>query len=234
VSPLASTRFVDLDLDRLRALGARHAVIVVRGHRRRAVERLSCTFAGLAPRPHDGEPFDLLAAEPRFELHGSAPIAVPLALDLEARQLRWLDASIAGPDELRHAGGYRAALAHIGGDLAELAGTAARPTLWDVAAIHAAARANIVYVRERSGAISTYRRRDKEQTLARLARLHAGDDPDGMLAELPTANAPTWFALLHDDVAVPQGSAGYARDPGPATGGVERLTAGALVAELAR
>src|SRR5262249_61511675 len=87
-------------------------------------------------------------------------------------------------------GGYRAALGHLGRDFAAPAAPGARPSLWDIAAIHATARGNLVYVRERAGGFAVYRRRDKEQTLARLARLHAGDDPDAMLDELPPAHAP--------------------------------------------
>src|SRR5439155_4775729 len=150
-------------------------------------------------------------------LRGKSVITVPLAIDFEARRLRWLDVHITAHGALQAVGGYRAALAHIGRDFADLAGTGARPTLWDIAAIHAVARANIVYVRERSGAIATYRRRDNEQALARLARLHAGEDPDGTVDELPPANAPTWFALLREDIELPTGSAGYVLDARAAT-----------------
>src|SRR5262249_52786189 len=160
---------------------------------------------------------------------------VPLAIDLEARRLRWLDCHITGHHALHQVGGYRAALAHIGRDFSDLAATAARPTLWDLAAIHAVARANIVYVRERHGAIAAYRRRDREQAPARLARLHAGDDTDGTLDELPPANAPTWFALLREDIELPAGSAGYVLDPRAARAdAVDRLSAGDLLSELAR
>jgi hypothetical protein len=129
-----------------------------------------------------------------------------------------------------------AMLASTSDDIAELrdAYSHGRPTLWDIAAIHAAARANIVYVRERSGAIAVYRRRDTEQTLARLARLHAGDDPDGMIDELPAANAPTWFALARDDVALPAGSTGYVFGPRTAEQSIERLSAVDLLGDLVR
>ncbi|HEY0990623.1 MAG TPA: hypothetical protein VGD80_26405, partial [Kofleriaceae bacterium] len=164
-------------------------------------------------------------------------ITGPLAIDLDARRLRWLDVHITAHGALQAVGGYRAALAHIGRDFADLTATGARPTLWDIAAIHAVARANIVYVRERSGAITPYRRRDKEQALARLARVHAGEDADGALEELPPANAPTWFALLRDDLELPAGSSGYVLDRRAATerpDGIERLSAGDLLGELAR
>jgi hypothetical protein len=197
-------------------------------------DRLSQGFAGLMVRPVDGEPFEPRTARPRFDLHGRPAITVPLVIDLETRRLRWLDVHIAGQGELREVGGSRAALAHLGRDFADLADSGARPTLWDIAAIHAVARGNIVYVRDRSRGFAVYRRRDKEQALARLARLHAGDDPDGALDELPPANAPTWFALLDDDLELPAGSTGYVLDARPGRDGIERLSAADLVGELAR
>ena len=199
-------------------VGPRHAVVVVSGDAAQPFERLPrarITLGGLG-----------------FELRGRAPISVPLAIDLVARRARWLDVRVPGRHALARAGGYRAALAHLGHDFADLAASGARPTLWDLAAIHAVARANIVYVRDPRGAIASYRRRDHEQTLGRLARVHAGDDPDDVLAALPPANAPTWFALLHDDLALPAGSAGYALEPGADK--LERLSAGDLLRELGR
>jgi hypothetical protein len=232
--PLGASEFVDLDVERLRALGARHAVMVVFSASATPFDQLTHGFAGLMISPQGGEPFDPRAAWQRFELHGRAVITVPLVIDLEARRLRWLDVHITGHGELHRAGGYRAALAHIGRDFDDLAAAGARPTLWDLAAIHAVARANIVYVRERGGAIATYRRRDREQTLARLVRLSAGEEPDGTLDELPPANAPTWFALLRDDVALPAGSTGYVLDARSPSRGIDRLSPGDLLSELGR
>lgn len=233
-SPLGASEFVDIDLARLRALGARHAVMVVLSYDAVPFERLSRGFAGVMPRPADAERFEPRAAAQRFDLHGWSAITVPLAIDLEARRVRWLDVHITGFGALHAVGGYRAALAHIGRDFADLGATGACPTLWDIAAIHAAARGNIVYVRERTGGFGVYRHRDREQPLARLARLHAGDDPDAVLDELPPANAPTWFALLRDDLELPPGSAGYALDPRTDREHIDRLSAADLITELAR
>jgi hypothetical protein len=232
--PAGASEFVDLELDRLRALGARHAVMAVFSHNSIPFDQLTYGFAGLMVRPRDGAPFDPRAAAQRFDLRGKSMINVPLVIDLEAQRLRWLDVHITGHGALRRVGGYRAALAHLGRDFADLAASAARPTLWDIATIHAVARANIVYVRERSGAISTFRRRDNEQTLARLARMQGSGDADTMIGELPPANAPTWFALLRDDVALPAGSVGYVLDPRSPNAEVERLSAADLVGELTR
>jgi hypothetical protein len=233
-SPRGASKFVDLDLERLRELGVRHAVMVVFSENAIPFDRLTYGFAGLVLRPREGVAFDPRTVAQRFDLHGKSMITVALAIDLEARRLRWLDLHITGYQALHRVGGFRAALAHAGRDFADLSIIGARPTLWDLATLHAVARANIVYIRDRSGAFAAYRRRDNEQALARLARLHAGDDPDGLLQELPPANAPTWFALLRGDVALPAGSTGYVLDPRSTSEGIERLSATELLDELAR
>jgi hypothetical protein len=55
-----------------------------------------------------------------------------------------------------------------------------------------------------------------------------------VLDELPPANAPTWFALLRDDIALPPASSGYVLDPRSPGTGIDRLSAGDLLRELAR
>jgi len=230
--PLGASEFVDLDLERLRTYRARHAVMVVFSYNSIPFDRLPHGFAGLMISPAEGMHFDPRAVAQRFDLGGRSLITVPLTIDLVERRLRWLDVHIASRDQMHQVGGYRAALAHIGKDFADLASTGARPTLWDVACIHAAARANLVYVRERDGAITQYRRRDGETTVGRLARLLGDQGDDGTLAAIPPANAPTWFALLDDTLALPTGSEGYvldARRTGPT---VTRLAAADLVAQL--
>ena len=229
--PLGASELVELDIAALVAARARHAIVAVLGARPVAFDRLVHGFAGIAQPPAGDAPFDPQAVVQRFDLHGRARVAIPLAIDLAARRLRWLDIHVTDHAAFAAAGGYRATLAHAGRDFADFVATGARPTLWDVAAIHAAARANTIYVRD-GAAITHYKRRDGERHLARLARLHAGEH-DGV-SKIPPANAPTWFALLRADVALPKGSEGYLLDPRTAGPELKRLAATDLVAELAR
>jgi hypothetical protein len=231
--PLGASEFVDLHLDALTAMRARHAVMVVFSFNAVSFDRLTFGFAGLMVAPQGNEPFDPRAVVQRFDLGGRSVITVPLTVDLAARRMRWLDVHVREYGALHQVGGYRAALAHISRDFADLVGTGARPTLWDVAAIHAAARGNVVYVRE-PGTIAMYRRRDGESNVARLGRIVAGEH-DGTRSAIPPANAPTWLAILRDDLAIPAGSSGYILDARTTGGdGVTRLTAADLVAELAK
>jgi hypothetical protein len=231
--PLGASEFVDLDLEALHAAGAKHAVMCVFSYNDVPFDKLPYGFAGLMIAPADNQHFDPRAVAQRFDLRGKSVITVPLTIDLGERRLRWLDVHIAAHGDLHQVGGYRAALAHIGKDFEDLLAAAARPTMWDVACIHAAARANTVYIRERDGGYTMYRRRDGESARARLARLMSGADHDGKANAVPTADAPTWVALIEvpRELSLAAGSTGYVLDPRAASG-VEVLAAADLVAEL--
>lgn len=230
-APLGASEFVDLHLERLALLGAKYLVMVVFAYNNVPFDRLTHGFAGLVQAPADGQHFDPRAVMQRFDLRGRSVVTVPLTIDLAERRLRWLDVHVASRDELHEASGYRAALAHIGRDFADLLATQARPTLWDVACIHAAARGNVVYIRERDGTFTTYRRRDTEGKLTRLARIMSGGTDDGRVPAIPPADAPTWFALV-SGMPLPRGSIGYALDRRDLGQGVEVLSTGDLIADL--
>jgi hypothetical protein len=78
--------------------------------------------------------------------------------------------------------------------------------VWETATIHAAARANVVYVRERDATFTIYRRRDGEPPITRLRRLLAGEADSFRLSAVPTADAPTLAILAVPDQVLPEGS----------------------------
>jgi hypothetical protein len=168
----------------------------------------------------------------RFELGAPAPITVLLSIELGERRVRWLGVHARERGELHRVGGYRAALAHIARDVGDHAATHARPTMWDLACIHAAARANVIYVRERDATFTMYRRRDSERPLVRLSRLLSGTADSFRVGAIAKSDAPTFVALVTGDVAIPAGSSGFVLE-GPASGELQRLTAAELVSALA-
>jgi hypothetical protein len=232
-APLGASEFVDLHVEPLYELGARHLVMVVFSYNAVPFDKLPHGFAGIMARPPDERAFDPRAVVQRFDLRGRSVVTIPLAIDLAERRLRWLDVHVASRDDFHQVGGYRAALAHAARDWDDFASTHARPTLWDVACIHAAARANVVHVRERDGSVTTYRRRHGETTPARLQRLLSGSADDDRAAAIAPSDGPTWIALVEGDVPLAAGSTGYALDGRALAAHVERIAAADLVAELA-
>jgi len=172
---------------------------------------------------------NVLAQIARAIAAGSPATLLVLARHVEGRRGALPDAAIAAiaggvRDELlaradarRHFA--RAVIDRALADLrAPIASRSAVFTCWELACIHAAARATTIYVRERDGSVTTFRRRDAEPGAARLERLLAGTADSFRLAAIPAADAPTWAALAGDDLALPPGSV--------------RATADELLAEL--
>jgi hypothetical protein len=198
-APLGASEFVDLDLPRLRAAGVRHLVLVVFAYNDVPFDALTDAFAGfMSDRDRRGEVFDARTVEQRFDLQGNAKIAIPAVLDVEARELLWADVNLPPALRFHSAAGYRAALAHLGQDLQAYFGAGARPSMWEVAAIHAAARAERVLVRRRDGRVEAF---STEPTPAFLARLADAGAP----APLPERVA--FAALVRGDVPFDDGYA---------------------------
>jgi hypothetical protein len=194
----------DLHVEKLYMLGVRHLVATL--------------FAG----DTTARAFATVGTQ-RFALGTPARITVLLSIDLAERRARWLDIRVRERGNLHQ---YRAVLAHVAHDVADFVTPHARPTMWELASIHAAARANVIYVRERDLTFTMYRRRDSERPLARLARLLSGTFDSFRVAALAKSDAPTFYALVAPGVELPAGSAGYVMTGGGAT-------AAELVAELA-
>lgn len=182
-APLGASEFVDLDLPKLKAAGVRHAVLLVFAYNNVAFDAMTDAFAGfMSNRTREGEIFDPRTVEQRFDLQGNAKIAIPAILDLEADELLWADVNLPAALRFHSVAGYRATLAHLGNDLQTAFRAGARPTLFELAAIHAAARASRVVVRRTDGSLDAFATRPTPDFLAELDR-HTGE---------PTSDEPAW------------------------------------------
>ena len=182
----------------------------------------------------DGAPFDPRAVAQRFDL--ARPADDHRAADdrsRDARRLRWLDVHIRDHARCSTTSAAIAPRSPTSATTSTTSPAAARARRCGTSrASTRPARANIVYVRG-AGRRDHYRRRDGETPVGRLTRLLAGEH-DGALPAIPAANAPTWFALLRDDLAIPAGSAGYLLDARRTSGeGLTRAAVADLLADLA-
>jgi hypothetical protein len=180
-APLGASEFVDLDVPHLRAAGVRHLVTVVFSYNDVPFDAMTDAFAGfMSARTQAGEIFDPRTVEQRFDLQGNARIAIPAVLDLDRQELLWADVNLPPTLRFHSAAGYRATLAHLGHDLQAHFGAGARPSQWDVAALHAAARARRVVVRRRDGRLEAF---TAEPTPAFVARLEGPGEPTSSAPE---------------------------------------------------
>ncbi|MFI8460322.1 MXAN_6230/SCO0854 family RING domain-containing protein [Kitasatospora sp. NPDC085464] len=240
--PNGATEFVDLDVARLAAGGARYAVVIVFSYNDVAFEQLTEAFAGfmdLGATPSGGAHYHPRTVRQRLDLVGDAKISVPMIVDLAERRYTWTDLNT-GAD-----GGYHSVYRHqaevgaLSRDVLAHFGPENRATLWDVACARAAAGTDVVHVRGRDGGpVRRWRRREGEDLGSFAARLRALRDDDGTgTARLPNGGR-AFVALVDGDVPVPEQLSGalYRLYPGPvdaAAEELERLTAGDLVAGLA-
>ena len=233
-SPLGGAEFLDIHAPVLLERGVRYAVPVVFSFNSVAFERMEEAFAGFMVRDGKGggRHFDPATVEQRFDLQGNSKICVPLVIDLQARKLRWVDVKVPTEDVFHSVRRARGKLAHFGKDTMAYFGTGARPTLWELACLHAAARTRKVHVRRRDGQVAVLTRGPDEDASRFFWRLrHLKEAREAPRLELGTA--PTFFAGLSDEPSLPTGSEGYAlRFRHTEAEQVKRLAAGDLVAAL--
>ncbi|MFF8992595.1 MXAN_6230/SCO0854 family RING domain-containing protein [Streptomyces sp. NPDC014983] len=229
--PHGASEFVDLDLDKLAALGVRYAVSVVYSFNNIPFVKLDDAFAGLMARDEPGSTgavFDARQVEQRYDLTSASRASVPLVVDVAGRTMRWLDVAqgVTGTHHAVHR--HADDLAVLAEHLTALFASGARVSLGELALWHAAARARTVVVRHHDGSTSTYRRQAEEDVTAFAARIGAPstDDP-------ADARDATLAYLLRGDITLPDGAEAYALHPAALDAAALRMqSASDLVASL--
>ncbi|ABF90289.1 conserved hypothetical protein [Myxococcus xanthus DK 1622] len=143
-----------------------------------------------------------------------------------------MDVKVPPEDGFQSVHSSRGELANLGKDTLAYFGTGARPTPWELACLHVAARSRTVQVRRRDGTVSVLKRGSDEDTAAFLRRLR-GLEVDATSHAFAPGSAPTFFAGMTDHPSLPAGSEGYAlRFLHTSAESVSWLAAGDLVAAL--
>ncbi|MET7638954.1 MXAN_6230/SCO0854 family RING domain-containing protein [Streptomyces sp. NPDC005438] len=266
-APHGATEYVDLHLAGLRHT-VRHLVPVVFSYNDVPFGELPDAFTGFMPLPeeHAGErgglrrrtrkrrrpalppsQYDPKRVRQRCDLDGDAEIHVPMVVDLGTGRAHWTDVALPGHGTGHNVWRYHRRLGDLGRNLLASFTEGGRPTLWDLAVAHAAARTEAgAPVLVRAGSRWLTFRREEGESLARFARrvdaagaVPVVDDPggtDGPPAELAGAGR-VFAALVHADLpALPEDARGvcYRLFPGPSERrGLIPATPGDLVAELA-
>ncbi len=207
--PDGATELVDVDRARARAAGIRYCVMIVNNYRGLPFSLLERGFAGLMLRDSvDGLHFDPRTVALRFDLHGDNGVYLPFVLDLETDTLHWLDVYSKGALEMNTAASSNTAITTICPNLIGYFGTGIRPSMYELAALHAAARARRVHVRAPSGELRTISRRPDEPAAVFLAHILRG--PGAAPVSKPPLDRPVLAALYRGDLELPDGSTCYA------------------------
>ncbi|MER8188338.1 MXAN_6230/SCO0854 family RING domain-containing protein [Kitasatospora sp. NPDC094015] len=246
-APDGATEFVDLDLTRLAAGGARYAVMIVFSYNDVSFEQLTDAFAGfiqLDAADRGAGHYDPKAVRQRLDLAGDAKVCVPMIVDLADRRYTWTDLNTGADGGFHSVRRHHTEVGRLSHDVLAHFSPGHRATLWDLACALAAATTDEVLVRGRDGGPSQRWRRAEHETVedfaARLRTRHRPDSPGPSGPELTVrlAGRRVLAALVDADVPAPEQLSGalYRLHPGPldaAPEAVERLTAGDLVARFA-
>ncbi|MEU9132060.1 MXAN_6230/SCO0854 family RING domain-containing protein [Kitasatospora sp. NPDC048540] len=246
-APDGATEFVDLDLARLAAGGARYAVMIVFSYNDVSFEQLTDAFAGfiqLDAADRAAGHYDPKAVRQRLDLAGDAKVCVPMIVDLADRRYTWTDLNTGADGGFHSVRRHHEEVGRLARDVLAHFAPEQRATLWDLAGAMAAATTDEVVVRGRDGgAARTWRRAEHEPVEAFAARLRTWRQPDGPGPSGPELTARlagrrALVALVDADLPAPEKLSGtvYRLHPGPfdaAPEELERLTAGDLVARFA-
>ncbi len=208
--PDGSTELIDVHTAEAQAEGARYAVMVINAFAGMSFSQLARGFAGVMLRDHaEGLHFDPRTVELRFSLEGDNGIYLPLVLDLEQRELHWLDVHAKGMLEMNNVASSKKAIATACPTLMQYFASGVRASMFELGALHAAARCRRVFVRGEHG-IQSFVRRPEESAQEFYARIVAGE-ADEPRARLPEGSPPPGLAiLLRGDLDLPAGSGVYA------------------------
>lgn len=211
-APEGASEFVDLHLKSARAAGIRYAVVVINAYDGMPFSRLERALAGVMLREDaGGAHFDPRTVELAFALDGEQGVFLPLVVDLEQRVLHWLDVHAKGQFAMNNAETSQAAISELCPNLMSYFASGQRPSMYDLALLHAAARCRRVFVREHGEAGTAEFVRAPDESIAGFhARLVAGDS-DEPRARPPRGDGDALLAVLYrGDIALPADSSVYA------------------------
>jgi len=142
-APQGASEFIDLNLRRVLEQRVRYVVMTVNSYTTQPYCDLPECFAGWMARADagSGEIFEPATVQDRLDLTANTRIAVPLVIDVQARQVIWCDMALRN-----HPCWHNSARANLGGisltvqAMVELN----KPNLYDLLLLHARARGELV------------------------------------------------------------------------------------------
>lgn len=205
--PDGASEFIDLDCAMAEKHGIRYAVAVVNNYSGQAFEQLERAFVGMMLRGDtQGHHFDPRTVELKFNLQGGDGIFMPMAIDLERKSLHWLDIYSQGQLQFNNVASSNTAITSICPTMIEYFASGVRANMFDLALLHAAARAERVVVRgDKNIAVERLTGESSDQF---LQRLRSGDGVEVATIAL-SPDKPIMAALLHGDMVLPQDSSAY-------------------------
>jgi hypothetical protein len=206
--PDGATEFVDLDCEQAREAGIRYAVMVVNNFSGMPFKKLERGYAGLMIRDGgDGPHFDPQQVLLKFDLQGECGVYLPMVVDLQGGILHWLDLYSQGALQFNNVATSNKDISRRCPEMMAYFASGVRPSMFDLALLHAAARAEHVYLRDKK--VQRYSRRPDEDPESFRQRI-LSEPADQILDVLPDFTASVGAALFRGDLELPADSPVYA------------------------
>jgi hypothetical protein len=211
--PDGATELIDLDWQRALGHGIRYAVMVVNNYAGMPFSQLERGYAGLMLRDDvQGAHCDPRTVELKFDLQGDNGVYMPLVLDLQTGVLHWLDVYSTGELAFNTVASSRRAITKICPSLMRYFGSGVRASMFDLALLHAAARARHVYLR--GDTLRKFESVGDEDAIAFLSRLCHGEGGERVSAPAWSRGPARALAVLYrGDLELPDGSSRYVLFP---------------------
>ncbi len=207
--PEGASELVDVDRAAARAAGVRYAVMVVNNYRGLPFAKLERGFAGLMLRDDvEGRHFDPRTVELKFDLQGANGVFTPLVVDLDDDQLHWLDIYGKGQMAFNNVATSHKTITKVCPEMIAYFGSGLRPSMYDLALLHAAARGRRVWIR--GAETRRFIRGPDEAAPAFLARLTTTPGEPSPVPAAGELGAATFAALQRGDLDLPPGATCYA------------------------
>jgi hypothetical protein len=210
--PDGATEFVDIDRQKALDAGFRYCVTVINAYAGLPFSGLERGFAGLMLRDDPGgSHFDPRTVAWRFTLQGQNGVFMPMVFDLQENLVHWLDVQAKGQFEMNNVETSRKAIAQICPQLISYFRSGARPSMWDLGLLHAAARSRKVTIQNRGRSLAHFVRMETESAAEfhrRLTQSTASLTPDSSetLGMKPNPSAPVLAVLYRGECDLPPGS----------------------------
>lgn len=147
-----ASEFIDIDIAKAKAAGIRYVVFTAYSFSGQLYKDLPECFMGWMARkyPEYGEIFDPATVQNKFDLSADATKAIPVLFDLETMEFIWCDLSI--KSGIR----YGNSVENTQGSVSQICKgiiNMVKPNLYDLFALHARARGNLVDTRDEADTV---------------------------------------------------------------------------------
>ena len=234
-APEGASEFIDLNIDEFQGAGIRYAVMSVLSYNNIPFELLPRGFAGFMTRNDVfGDIFDARTVEQRFDLQGKSRVTIPMVVDLDKKQMFWMDVHLTVQDTYHNVQRHKRGIGRLCSDFFRYFQSGNRPTLWELAGLHAAARSRTVVVRLCDGRQMVYHRKQDESLQSFYHRIiDCGEVAEMIGDSSPYITGPCLAAIYRGEMKMPEGSMAYALyGEQMYSDNLKRVTAGDLVAQL--